>query len=298
MADPSPPAAWHRRGLFLALLFWAAFCLALWWPTLAPYASSSALMHALGQGSLIIYVHLTFCALLLLALRQRPRTRAWALAAYWALSFLGLLAAAGKPGPALAATAAAAWVWTGGFGLSALSRRYRGWALPPWAGVLLFLVLLEACMLVLGAAGVANLGLKAAAGGLLTAVAVAGLLAGRPAKPGKYFDGLAGLNATGLIFAEGILLLAGLAFLHAATPETLVDSTALHMLKARALARSASLSVLADFPYNPFYLLPSYVHLIFGFFYSMIGDWGVKGLTWGLLPAGVWMVREIGRAHV
>lgn len=288
---------WEQGGAGLAAVAWTLACLAWWAPLWQAHTSSVRDAGALlAAGAWLPYLHLAvFSAVLLLSRGRDGRPRAGLLLAFQVLSLVAFVLAAGRQDTALAALVPSAWLALGGAGVRAAWSKALVRDLPLWAAALLFLVIVEGVVLAAAALGLATFAGKAGLGALLTAAAAVALARWRP-QPGRLLAAAREIDAAGWLLLEGILLFACLAFLHAATPETLVDSTALHLLKAKALARSPGLGGLVEFPYNSFYLLPSYLHLLFGYFHTFLGDWGVKGLTWALFPLGAWLVHDLARA--
>lgn len=272
-----------KSGLSALALMWAALIIVLYIPVWrAGLSPGSSLSRGLLAGTWLFYAHFFLFAVVLFSLAHaevRDRIRARALVFFFVSSLAVLFSLAKDRHAASIVLLSGAALLTTGYGTASWLRRLSGKDVPLYAGVLLSLVVLEAVLFAAGLANAAGYPFKAALAAIFLILAGLGIVFGRP-REAPVFSFFENLDITGRLFAEGVFLAVCLAFVHAVTPETLVDASALHLLKAGKIAGSSGLEVIGRFPQNPFTLMSSYVHVIFAFFWNFAGEHAVKGLTW------------------
>lgn len=265
-----------------------------------PHLDWSSGGRLLAQGAYVFYAHLAVFAVAAVAAAKivRDRTRRNDLVVlFLAASFL-FFCLVGLKSHALEIVkiiVALAWFTTGSLGVMRVSGRIFNLDLPFYAAALVLLTAIELVLFVPGAFGLAGRPVHL----VLAALPMTFFLPA--AGDARFWRGLwedrpwKSMGLPGLFWAEGFFLLLCLAVLQTAAPETLVDAVQLHIPKSMLMAEQGGIRGVLLAPYQAFFFMPGFLHVLFSFGYVLLGEIGVSVLSTALIFVLVSAMRDMGR---
>jgi hypothetical protein len=269
--------------LLLAIGLWAIFVLVSYsqvW--MGSFGSFVDLINMWKGGGWLLYVHLIGFSIFLVALdrfKLSPAKRTLLLISFFFISFLILVLLAHDLQIVSKMLLCIGWLLVVGMGIKFYVDDKTKLELPLYAGILMVLIFISSICFFAGIFGFANYSFCVGLAVLLFAFS---LFQSREKYKNYFREGHSSLEkwtVENWIFGEGVFLVFCISFVHAFTPEILVDAVSLHLPKASRIIESGSLQALSEFPYYPYSLILSSVHLTFGFFYALAGEYGVNSLT-------------------
>lgn len=273
--------------------------LALWYyPRFLPSFLDGQVAAYAAAGGWVVLAHFLVLAAGMLALSWKGAgVLAWGKGRLLLLFFLASGITLILLGNAAAMRAALSLLWLagGGLGLQWLLQRRLALDIPFHAACLALLVGIEGVLLLTGAFGAATPPVHALLAAAPAALCAAALSDARFRQ--RLGEALRNWEpgAAEAFWLEGFFLLAAMALVNASLPETLVDAAQLHTPKSMLMAAAGGVRGILDYPYQPFYSFPSFIHVLFSFGHTLLGQAGSKAVSTAMLVPWLGAVLHLGR---
>lgn len=217
---------------------------------------------------------------------------------YWLASLILFFSWSGHGAQVIKLIAGMSWFFLSSLLLHRLLRKILSWHVE-WfiCGTIIF-VAGEMVLLLLGCLGLATNTAHWALALTPGAVAIANIITLKRTGTASAIPQAEPLKPAGWFWLEVIFVIFCLYVLQAFTPSSLTDASQLHDAKTQLIAAGGGIRAILDWPYQPFYFFPSFLHILHSFGYSLLGEIGIAVVSlcmfWALAAALVNMGCALG----